>query len=461
MAAVTLAAAGTFSLMAETLSGEVVIDFDEYPIGTEFCTNGGGPNTDIYVVADPKGVNGNVLMVQRENWDTHARIPSISCPKGFAIKDMVMITLEYFNEAEEPGQLNLYLKSPGEGWQANWTENNFVAPAEVVRNEWTQAVFDPSAFVYTEGNEDKNANGTFGLGFGFFTNPTAYYIDKISFYFEKEATDREVEEAKLNKETCAKLNFDFEDMDLGPCPYIGTNGHSVSRNDMGIAVDPVNPANKVVEVSYAGWTQIFLWDKIVAPEGYVFDDLRLVEYDLYTTDVPGIHPEDGTEGTGKNGAPVLKVKSQAWGFDSNGGGSDCGNKPIPVNQWTTVQFYPSAINWQGRTFKETQGEGDAATEVEVTWTPQQTCEEMGKRREFAVSMGYFPVEAKYYVDNLRLYFQKAGETPVEEIIAPTTSRPASVFNLQGICVLRSASESALSTLPAGLYIVNGKKRIIK
>ncbi len=36
-----------------------------------------------------------------------------------------------------------------------------------------------------------------------------------------------------------------------------------------------------------------------------------------------------------------------------------------------------------------------------------------------------------------------------------------VYNLQGICVLKTADADALRTLPAGLYIINGRKHVIK
>jgi hypothetical protein len=36
-----------------------------------------------------------------------------------------------------------------------------------------------------------------------------------------------------------------------------------------------------------------------------------------------------------------------------------------------------------------------------------------------------------------------------------------VYNLQGVAVLRNASAEQIATLPAGLYIINGKKVVKK
>lgn len=37
----------------------------------------------------------------------------------------------------------------------------------------------------------------------------------------------------------------------------------------------------------------------------------------------------------------------------------------------------------------------------------------------------------------------------------------SVYNLQGICIIKNATDDQLQTLPAGIYIINGKKTILK
>lgn len=44
-------------------------------------------------------------------------------------------------------------------------------------------------------------------------------------------------------------------------------------------------------------------------------------------------------------------------------------------------------------------------------------------------------------------------------IAADGNETVSVYNLQGVCVMENATKAAVSTLPAGIYIVNGKKII--
>lgn len=52
-------------------------------------------------------------------------------------------------------------------------------------------------------------------------------------------------------------------------------------------------------------------------------------------------------------------------------------------------------------------------------------------------------------------------TAAVELVTADGNATYDVYNLQGIQVLRNAEENALNNLPAGLYIVNGEKRLIK
>ena len=51
-------------------------------------------------------------------------------------------------------------------------------------------------------------------------------------------------------------------------------------------------------------------------------------------------------------------------------------------------------------------------------------------------------------------------TTAVETIGSAEAETVTVYNAAGICVLRNAGRDALATLPAGLYIVNGKKLIL-
>ena len=69
-----------------------------------------------------------------------------------------------------------------------------------------------------------------------------------------------------------------------------------------------------------------------------------------------------------------------------------------------------------------------------------------------------------YVTNSPFYwiYDVAGNpSAVEEIEAVGESDTVTVYNLSGVCVARNADKSVVNTLPAGFYIVNGKKVVVK
>lgn len=69
-----------------------------------------------------------------------------------------------------------------------------------------------------------------------------------------------------------------------------------------------------------------------------------------------------------------------------------------------------------------------------------------------------------YYDYLQSYgwdmFENTQSAAIEDVFAETTT-VADIFNLQGIIIKRNASKEDLHSLPAGIYIVNGKKIVVK
>lgn len=69
-----------------------------------------------------------------------------------------------------------------------------------------------------------------------------------------------------------------------------------------------------------------------------------------------------------------------------------------------------------------------------------------------------------YYDYLQSYgwdmFEKTKSAAIEDVFAETTA-VADIFNLQGIIIKRNASKEDLHSLPTGIYIVNGKKIVVK
>ena len=51
-------------------------------------------------------------------------------------------------------------------------------------------------------------------------------------------------------------------------------------------------------------------------------------------------------------------------------------------------------------------------------------------------------------------------TGVENVISDKVST-GDIYNMQGICVKRAATTEDLNTLPTGIYIINGKKIVVK
>ncbi|MDE5870959.1 MAG: hypothetical protein K2H22_03290, partial [Muribaculaceae bacterium] len=349
---------------------------------------------------------------------------------------------------------------------------------EVAVNEWNTLAFDPSELTTGEDNAPYTgspASFDFCMGANGSSN---YYIKQVTFYLEKEVTQREKDEAALNKETAACVEFNFDDWDVSgevdgafSSTHLGSNGGGINRTDMIIDKGPDDYNNNCAHIVYGGWTQIFIIDAVIAPEGYTFDDLRLVEYDIYETDLEGHNTSDDGTFPGRNGAPILKLKeSYAWGWCPNNDGSSCGNTQLPsVNEWHHVEFRPSAYEWKERDFEENvvdengepvlDDEGKNVTKP-VHWDADQVRDEFGKLTSFNISIGFFPCLNQCYVDNVKLWFQKGGEEAVGTVSDVKASN-GNVYNMQGICVLRNADKGAVKNLPAGLYIVDGKKVIVK
>lgn len=493
-AAMAAFALGIGTANAETVDGEIVYDFSDYEIGQPgYAQGSGNPCPDQTVVTeDPfNGGYGNVMKVYKENWDSRPRIHELNCPKGFTFANCTLIEVAFYNAAEEPAPLSIQFKTPGTSWVSNYSADYLyeLDPDEEI-GEWAVAYIDPAEITAEDGSEPKDllASSSFGLAYGFFLNPTEYYIGEIKLYFDKEVTQREIDEDALDKNTAACVTVDFDNWEVSAevdgafsSPHLGSNGGGVNRRDMVIDLGPEGYNNNCAHIIYQGWTQIFLVDPIVAPEGYTCDDIRLIEYDIYESTLPGEDMNNpGTLVDSRNGAPQLKIKEwYAWGWEPLGNGGSFGNTQLPsVDEWNHVEFYPSAFTFPSRTFDqdkldengdrietgEVDDEGNPIYEKEsITWDPDQAREEFGKLKQFNMSIGFFPCLAQTWVDNVKVWYQKttAGIDNIIADKAEVESNTATVYNLQGVCVLKNAAKDAVSNLPAGLYIVNGKKVVIK
>ncbi len=475
LSAVALAGMFAMNAYAETISEEYVIDFTQKDAGFKVNSFWGGLQDHMQVVTTDEG---NLLLIDGvtvgedgtpatndagyPSWSTMARIEGMTLPSGYNFSNVQLIEVDY--KPTQPDGVAFAIQLRNATNPLYWGE-------DVAVGEWNTLAFDPAELTTGEENEPyTGAPGSFDFCFGA-NGSSNYYIKSITFYLEKEVTQREKDEAALDKSKAACVEFNFDNWEVSvddennfiSCPYLGSNGDSRNRPDMIIDKGPEDYNNNCAHIIYQGWTQVFITEDVIVPEGYTFDDLRLVEYDVYETDIPGVnYTEPETQNSNRNGAPILKLKEwYAWGWCPNNDGSSCGNGPLPsVNEWHHVEFYPSAYEWRERDFNQNvvdengdpvvDDNGDNVTEP-VHWDADQVRDEFGKLTKFAISIGFFPCCCQSYVDNVKLWFQKGGEDAVETISAAQNGNGV-LYNVYG----QRVSEDY-----RGIVIKDGKKYIKK
>ena len=283
---------------AETVSQEYKVDFSTKDLGFKLNSYWGGPQDHMQVVANPFGEEGNLLYIDGQTepqpedaqwviWSTYPRMENFTLPSGFNFSHIQMIEITYRPTQNAETRFGIQIKQQ---------TNPLLSDEAAIANEWNTAVFDPTSFT-KDGSEDEftSVASTFDFCLGM-NGSTFYYIKDVTFYLEKEVTQRELDEDNLDKSTaaCVEVNFDNwetsydADGNFVSSTHVGSNGGGTNRTDMIIDKGPEGYNNNCAHIIYQGWTQIFLADAIEIPEGYTFDDLRLIEYDLYETEEPGV-----------------------------------------------------------------------------------------------------------------------------------------------------------------------------
>lgn len=467
---------------AETVSQEFKYDFTTKELGFKINSYWGGLQDHMQVVTNPFGEEGNLMYIdgmtepQPEEaqwvvWSTYPRIEGLALPAGFNFSHIQMIEVTYrpTQNADVPFGIKIRQQT-----------NDLFASEAAVAGEWNTAVFFPDEFT-KEGTEEQFTSTASSFDFCLGQNGSSlYYLKDIVFYLEKDVTQRELDEDNLDKSTaaCVEVNFDNWETSYDAegnfvgSTHLGSNGFGTNRTDMIIDKGPEGYNNNCAHVIYGGWTNIFLADVIQIPEGYTFDDLRLVEYDLYETEESGHNTADDGLFPGKNGVPTLKLKSYYnWGsYEPIGGGAAAVTGTTEVNKWNHVEFRPSTFSWSARDFSQDKLDEDGNVikdeegnnvQESIHWEADQTYEEFGKVTSFAMSIGFMPCQNQIYVDNVKCWFQKGGQTGLVNVVAAPAAEDWNVYNLQGIRVMKAACEADIYTLPAGLYIANGKKYLVK
>ncbi|MDE7409193.1 MAG: hypothetical protein K2N09_04130 [Muribaculaceae bacterium] len=471
-----VALAGMFAAnaYAETLSEELVIDFTQKEVGFKLNSFWGGPNDNMAVVETEEGnllfINGvtvgedgtpAVNEAGFPSWSTMARYENLALPAGFNFSNIQMIELEYKPTQADNVPFAIQLR--------NATDPLYFE-GDIVVNEWNTLVFDPTAFTTGEGTDVYAGTPSifdFCMGANGSTN---YYIKSITFYLEKEVTQREKDEAALDKSKAALVEFNFDNWEVSGegedggyfSPYLGSNGGGINRPDMIIDKGPDDYNNNCAHIIYSGWTCIFITEPVIVPEGYTADDLRLVEYDIYETDIPGEDYTNGNSSGARNGSPLIRIKDvYPWGWHPVGDGTAAGNAPLAsVNEWYHVEFRPSAFEWKERDFKENvldeNGEpllddNGENVQKDTHWDVEQVQQEFNKFTSFYISIGFFPCNAQTYVDNVKLWFQKGLEDNAVEGIQAVKGNGI-MYNIYG---------QPVNDNYRGIVIKDGKKYIKK
>ena len=473
LSAVALAGMFAANAYAETLSEEFVIDFTQLEEGYMLNSFWGGKQDHMKVVATEEGnfllIDGVTVGEDGEpavneagypSWSTMARYEGLTLPQGFNFSNVGLIEVVYKPTQPDNVPFAIQLKN---------ATNPLAYEGEVVVNEWNTLAFDPSEFT-KDGSEDPYTGAPSSFDFCMGANgSTNYYIKSVTFYLDKEVTQREKDEAALDKSTAALVEFNFDEWEVSGegeegyfSPYLGSNGGSLNRPDMIIDKGPDDYNNNCAHIIYSGWTPIFITEPVIVPEGYTADDLRLVEYDIYETDIPGEDYTNGNSSDARNGAPLIRIKDvYPWGWHPVGDGTAAGNAQLPsVNEWHHVEFRPSAFEWKERDFKENvvdeNGEpvlddNGENVQKDTHWDVEQVQQEFGKFTSFYISIGFFPCNCQTYVDNVKLWFQKGGVEDAVESISAAKGNDV-IYNIYG----QKVNEDY-----RGIVIKNGKKYINK
>lgn len=408
LAAALLMSASAISMSARnTLTATMTIDFEDYTAGTY---DGIGANrassapNDVQISADPtNSEHGNVIHCLHGWWTSLPRIKSIEAPKGFTVGDIVRIEASYYTgSGYSPGDLTIQLKECRDEYPGDITKE--IKQTLTTPNQWLPISFDIVKEDFTE-NANKNLT-SFGLNIGIYSCGNWYYIDDVVIYFEKEVSQQEMDEAYLDKDNAQILTVDFNNWNEGEIKnnLLTFNAAAKGADFWQIVADENNPGNKYLSVGYGGNSAPTLSQDILkCPDGYTAADLRLIEMDIYNTSVPNLVGDYA--GNGNNPAPMIALKEWlAWGALQSDI-CNCGNTKIPVDQWTTVQFAPSAISFSNKIENN-----------EVKKTADEIKETIYSKNYVVLAFGFWGAQACYYVDNIKLYFQKSGAEALGDII---------------------------------------------
>ncbi len=401
------------SLSAKSVEETVVINFDDMAIGTQINTQNGGPNAKITVQAAPGTGHGNAINFTSDNgdgaaWYTNARLVDVAAPEGYTLGDLKRITFDLYR-TNTHGKPFIDL--------ARQSKTEFEAKDNKELNTWFTVDVDMDTDL--EGSELKEKlasialNSKFDVSMGVFPG-SDYWVDNVTLYFS-----REVEETWPIA--------DFENDEYGTT-YAMTGGGKAVVED-----DPDGVSGKALHICADGETPA-AWSTpkfhVVLPEGKTLGDYKGIVFDIKAPQSSGLY------GGG--------IRMEVAGVAANNPGSAGADFGCVDNVWKRggirIMFDGSATN------------------------PNQNIEftdEQKKLNEFDIVAGTTSGAADYYMDNLAFIVKEGGQTGIADTVIAVEPAVYEVYNLMGIRVMKTADKADIHTLPAGLYIVNGKKYLVK
>lgn len=191
------------------------------------------------------------------------------------------------------------------------------------------------------------------------------------------------------------------------------------------------------------------------PDGHIvveYDETNPGDYTLSETfaDITQIGRSEKRETIDANGSTRVTVSEY---FDEEGN---------PTEEPTYQMIHTTTLDEHGNIVAEDMYEAYADEEPMLMDASQveYAYDENGNPQEVVYS--FYDVDLEEYIpDSRTVYGSYLDATGVGSVAAAVKNAAAPVYNLQGVMVAPAATEEALRSLPAGLYITSGRKISVK
>lgn len=134
----------------------------------------------------------------------------------------------------------------------------------------------------------------------------------------------------------------------------------------------------------------------------------------------------------------------------------------PTEEPTYISVTEVMLDSHGNTIMETLTETyEGLTEMVDGSKADYTYDDNGNPTEILYS--YYDYDEEDFVLDSKTVFGEYADASsgIENVVTGKTDNGFKVYNLQGILILDTLNSADLSSLPAGLYIINGKKHLLR